>query len=782
MTRVSPPRPAPPPTASQDSAALALELAADVGNIGLWRHDLRANRLHYNDRAWALLHMTPRPEGLSLDEVRELIHPDDVPMVAAVSERALSSTGPTDMQARYRRADGQWRHMLTRRVVQRNRDGEPIAFVGVALDVTEQVEASQRSLELARRLEVTTEALRIGLWSQDGATGEWHWNAQMWQIYGLPEQPHPPTSEDWLQRCVHPADRDWVPRRGREWVRSDEPTLSMEYRIVRPDGATRWVSVSASRSGAAPRWQLFGIALDVTERHSTETALRRANERISLATRALGVGTWQLDLVTGRQQWDEQMFRLRGVDPAHGPLGDAERFAQMHPDDRERVKAITAQIRRVPEPRSFELRVRLPDGRYRWLASRTAPLLDGDGTMVGVIGLNWDVTDSVVAQQALRDKEVAERESRAKSAFLARMSHELRTPLNAVLGFTQLLAAELRAQPAQVAKLEHVRAAGEHLLELINDALDLSRLESDALSLQPAAVPLVEMVTEVAAMVQPMAQQHGVSVRLGTVGGAAWADRIRLRQVLINLLSNAVKYNRAGGHATIDASADGERVHVAVTDTGRGLSRAQLDRVFEPFNRLGAERSDIEGTGIGLAITKGLVERMGGRIDVRSEPGVGSVFAFELPAAELPDDVPTAAPIPAVPASAPGVLPQPRGRLLYIEDNPVNRLLVEEVVRTRPGLALATAEDGTGGVDRAIALQPELILIDMQLPDFDGFEVLRRLRAHPATATSRCVALSANALPDDIARALAAGFDDYWTKPIDVRKFVGALDALFSPS
>jgi CheY-like chemotaxis protein/anti-sigma regulatory factor (Ser/Thr protein kinase) len=269
------------------------------------------------------------------------------------------------------------------------------------------------------------------------------------------------------------------------------------------------------------------------------------------------------------------------------------------------------------------------------------------------------------------------------------------------------------------------------------------------------------------------------------LGGAVLGDAVRLRQVLLNLLSNAIKYNRAGGSVVIEAHAEsagaGPEICLRVTDTGRGMSAQQLRHAFEPFNRLGVEREGIEGTGIGLSIVKALVDRMGGRVAVRSEPARGSVFEVRLPQADESDPLTTLSP----PDSLDG-MPAPTatraartGRLLYIEDNPVNVLLVSELVAMRPGLRLDVAADGEDGVARAIELRPDLILVDMQLPGIDGHEVRRRLRLDLRTASIPCIALSANAMPEDIERALQAGFADYWTKPLDFKAFMASIDALF---
>jgi CheY-like chemotaxis protein len=262
------------------------------------------------------------------------------------------------------------------------------------------------------------------------------------------------------------------------------------------------------------------------------------------------------------------------------------------------------------------------------------------------------------------------------------------------------------------------------------------------------------------------------------------ADPTRLRQVLLNLLTNAIKYNRPGGSVQVQSHALGEQVVLQVRDSGRGMASEQLLHVFEPFNRLGLEGKGIEGTGIGLAIVKANVERMGGSVHVQSAPGVGSVFEVRLPSAlgavaAQPALAQTAAAAQPPLVEAAPAAPARTARLLYIEDNPVNALIVRELINQRGNLTLDEADDGASGIHSARERQPDLILIDMQLPDFDGLEVLRRLRADPSTAAIPCIALSANAMPEDIQLALGAGFADYWTKPLDFRVFLGALDTLF---
>lgn len=379
--------------------------------------------------------------------------------------------------------------------------------------------------------------------------------------------------------------------------------------------------------------------------------------------------------------------------------------------------------------------------------------------------------------------EEARAANQAKSAFLSSMSHELRTPLNAILGFAQILASnDMPTTPEQKKEFSgHILKSGRHLLTLINEILDLAKVEAGALQLSMEAVALDEILLECRGMIAPLAAARGVQVRFPDhVRAIVQADRTRLKQVLLNLLSNAVKYNRDGGVVMVDcAPTVPARLRLTVQDTGMGMTPDQLAALFQPFNRLGQENGPQEGTGIGLVVTRRLVEMMGGEMGVTSSPGVGSVFWIELARAEGQAGAAAAAVQagPAPQAAADGVAPH---TLLYVEDNPANLRLVQEIVRFRAGLRLLSAADGPAGLALAREECPDVVLMDLNLPGMSGFEVLAQLRRDPATAGIPVVALSANAMQQDIERGLAAGFARYLTKPIDIDRFNEAIDGVLA--
>lgn len=376
-------------------------------------------------------------------------------------------------------------------------------------------------------------------------------------------------------------------------------------------------------------------------------------------------------------------------------------------------------------------------------------------------------------------RNVADRANQAKSEFLSNMSHELRSPLNAVLGFAQLLEIGTPAPTAtQSASVSQIVKAGWYLLELIDEILDLALIESGRLSLSLESTPLREVLLDCQAMIAPQAEQTGIQVTFAEVASSCFvnADRTRLKQVLVNLLSNAIKYNRPNGTAEVTCSVlSSGRVRISVRDTGEGLTPQKMAQLFQPFNRLGQEAGAEQGTGIGLVVSRRLVELMGGEIGVTSNLGVGSVFWFEMNAASAPklasdDQVALTAAAPLLPAQI------PLRTLLYVEDNPANMALVEQLMALRPKIRLLGAPDATRGIELARAHQPDLILMDINLPGISGLQALAILRADPSTCNIPVLALSANAMPRDIENGLAAGFDRYLTKPIRLSEFMDALD------
>ncbi|HZV65755.1 MAG TPA: ATP-binding protein [Telluria sp.] len=376
----------------------------------------------------------------------------------------------------------------------------------------------------------------------------------------------------------------------------------------------------------------------------------------------------------------------------------------------------------------------------------------------------------------------AEDANQAKSAFLSSMSHELRTPLNSILGFGQLLSSDMHPEEHRKEFTAYIMKAGTHLLTLVNEILDLAKVESGTLMLSLEPVALAELMADCEAMVAPLADQRQIALHLPEqVELVAQADRTRLKQVLLNLLSNAIKYNRAGGSVRVECRAGrAGRVRIGVCDSGQGLGPAQMEKLFQPFNRLGQESGAEEGTGIGLTVTQRLVELMDGTIEARSTLGVGSEFWIDLPCAVVDASArgvaDAAAPHP-VPASLDAAAPT----LLYVEDNPANLKLVEAIVGLSPQVRLLSAPDAMLGIQLARAHLPDLILMDINLPGMSGIEALAVLRADPATAHIPVLAVTASAMTDDLALRAAGGFFRYLTKPLDIDEFWvvvhAALDA-----
>jgi signal transduction histidine kinase/CheY-like chemotaxis protein len=428
----------------------------------------------------------------------------------------------------------------------------------------------------------------------------------------------------------------------------------------------------------------------------------------------------------------------------------------------------------------YEVTYICKDGSRVPVSVSTTALRDGMHRIIGYLLIGTDNSARRSAEEQLKQAmHAAETASDAKSEFLSRMSHELRTPLNAILGFAQLIDS---GNPVPTSNQKHgvdqILKGGWYLLDLINEVLDLALVESGRLILSNEPISVLEIMHECRTMIEPQATAHGIRISFSghDLSPYVFADRTRVKQVLINLMMNAIKYNRIGGTVAVDFAVRPEdKLRISVHDSGVGLSPEQMGQLFQPFNRLGKEGSGEEGTGIGLVVTKRLMELMGGVIGVESEAGVGSVFWIELglttPARLEPHDLPDPA------TAAPDDAEQTRYTVLYVEDNPANLDLVEQILARRSNVRLLSAANASIGIEFARSHLPDVILMDINLPGINGTDAMRILHAGSRTSHIPVVALSANAVPRDIERGIEAGFLDYITKPIKVNAFLQSLDA-----
>ena len=703
------------------------------------------------------------------------IVPEDRSILREARARTRGSAQPVEAEYRILRPDGMLRHIFTRRAIVRDDTGRPSHVVGTAIDVTSTRVAEQERERLAQRIELATTELQLGLWEWDPVSRASLWNDRMYALFGHTRASF--ADKTWLD-AVHPDDRATAHSEFMAVI-AEGRNFDHEFRVVRPDGEVRWIAARgrAQRDAQGKTTRVFGVNVDVTERRSADLERAALSTRMQLAADAAHIGLWEREADGSGGNWNAANFALWGMPASTRPPLTEQIVPRVHPDDRAAFVAQFGEAAGGRDPDDIEYRVLHDNGRTVVLRRRVRPVMDANRSL-RIVGVNIDVTQQRLAEQALIAKATAERANQAKTEFLSRMSHELRTPLNAILGFAQLLDLNpaARLSPQQRTNVDHIQKAGWHLVSLIDEVLDLARIESGRMALAIERIALQGVIEESLALIHAEAAARGLHVEQHTLPDAPThvsADRVRLKQVLANLLSNAVKYNGDDGRVAIDVAAGPEHtVCITVQDTGRGMNAAQLGSVFEPFNRLGLEHSGIAGTGIGLSITRKLVLQMKGTIQVASEEGVGTRFVVTLPAAAAPDGV-AVGDLPAGAMRRDDVL----GAVLYVEDNDSNIRLVEQLLALRPRVKLLVARDSTSACVLAAVTQPDVVLVDMRLPGASGIEVLHGLRAQQPTARLPCIALSAHALPEDIAAARAAGFDDYLTKPLEAETFLERVDA-----
>lgn len=670
-----------------------------------------------------------------------------------------------------------------KRIVQIN--GQPITdgegtfqgYRGTATEVTGQVAAQKAMAESNDRLRHAIKLAKVGYYLWDGVERRTvSCTEELAEIFGTTVAEYVALTDSYqaLLNWIHPDDRGCFDaaidqaldgRRGAE----------LEYRIIARDGKVRYVHevADAIYDDEGKLIQTAGSMQDITERKEAEQALKDA-ERLA------GFGNWCWSIEKNQLlSCSEGYARVLGVPMDDIPARIGEKFHQViHVEDLKRQNRVFNLAMKEGRHYEIEYRIVRPDGEVRDIQEIGEAIYDLSGNRAELKGTLQDITERKKVERAINEAKIeADLANQAKSRFLSSMSHELRTPLNAILGFGQILERN-RKDPlteSQKKAVGYILKGGKHLLQLITQVLDLAKIESGQAPLSIESINLEKAIQECIATTETLAKPREIKIInrvAGTDPPCILVDLTACKQVLLNLLSNAVKYNHDGGTVTIEAVVMDQAIRVSVTDTGVGIDEKYQSHVFEAFNRLGRETLVVEGTGIGLTISKQLVELMHGRIDFSSTGGKGSVFWVDLPIDEAGQSHQVIEPTGNFEVIADLSLTNSDRfcRVLYIEDNPINRELMSDVFESVSNIELATAETAEIGLDMVKTRMPDLILMDIQLPGMDGIEALKILKGSSQTRHIPVVAISASAMPADLDRASGIGFYDYLTKPISFGK------------
>ena len=575
------------------------------------------------------------------------------------------------------------------------------------------------------------------------------------------------------------ADDGWRPGYEIEINRLDDVLNAREMQFSRQLGkAARWVQTLLLLATAGLAIALIAAGLLYARMMWTRVAksqqeVEEGNTRWTLAAEAGRLGLMEWRVRDDTVLLDARSIAIYELPPVPDNVYTARELRLLvHPDDRQAMKqqGLRAMAARSSVVQRF--RVMLPSGRLRHLAVDGRAFMADGRTVSHLVGLLRDVTDEVSAQNTMLEEGAAQRTYLAKREFLSRVSHELRTPLNAVIGFSDLIRTD-KQEPlsaTQKGRLDRVVDGGQYLLRLVNDLLDVARLEVGEMSIALTSVRLASVLRNAVDLLETARAARGITIAMDEPPASLFvvADAMRLKQVLVNIVSNAIKYNRAGGTVFVGFSLTPSQAVLTVRDQGAGLTSQQQRDLFIPFRRLGDEPNATEGAGLGLVISRHLAERQGGSLDVASVPGQGTTVTIRInrdlvESAEHADFEAT--------SSGALMLAGAAGTIVYVEDDPVNILLMEQYVALCADVQLLVARDGESGLELARQCLPNLILLDMQLPDMSGLDVLDRLRGDPATSGIRVVALSADAMPAQVSEAIARGAEAYWTKPLSLGKF-----------
>lgn len=655
------------------------------------------------------------------------------------------------------------------------KDEQGTLYIGQFHDISQNRRSLQRLELIEERFKLSQRHAHYGVWDWNIQTNDLYWSDQIGPLIGHGKGEIEANYADFIE-AMHPDDRDYVGEAVRAAV-EDGAEYDIEHRVVWPDGTVRWIRETGDiiRDETGTPVNMIGVARDVTAHHLDSEALKESTQQLKQAQSIAHVGHWSWDVASGDIFWSDEIFRIFGYQPGEFEPTYEKFIATLHPDDIERIKRSEAAAFAEGKAHSIDHRIIRPDGSEAWVHEEAVAINDKQGKPIRLTGTVQDINERKLLEQKLADKiEQAQAANLAKSTFLSHMSHELRTPLNGILGFAQVMQMEdLSDTLANYVK--EIMSSGWHLLDLVDDLLDLSSIDTGNINLQLETVDLNELMHECHSIVNPMLTERKLQFKAPYEECTHFvkADRRRLKQVLINLLSNAVKYNRQNGFIEVSCEITDQTLRINIKDSGQGISQDLLPRLFTPFDRLGKEGIEESGTGIGLTLVKRLTETMGGEIGVRSKVGEGSTFWVEFPLASEQDF--NIAENNSNYIQQRSEMTTTTIKVLYVEDNPANLRLIEGFMAKKEQFELSSANTAAAGLEMAKQQLPDIILMDIKLPDMNGFEALAHLKANNATANIPVIAVSAVAHEHDVAAGLNAGFYRYITKPVNLEQLEEAM-------
>ena len=778
--------------------------AQAIAKVGSWEHDLTTNVLFWSEETYRIFGMDPVGIRVSYEAFLERVHPDDRADVTSAYAASVANRTPYAIDHRTQMKNGSIKIVHERCRTFYDTAGCPIRSVGTVQDITEQKQTEQKLTQSLDFLRAVTEGTTDAIFAKDLQGRYLMINTQGAQFVGkTPEEII--GQDDTLLFSAETADNAIAI----DSLVMESGVISEMERVGVAVGVTRTFQTTKGplRDHSGNIVGGVGISRDISERKQVELTLQHIMEGAHCLL-------WQAEVQECGSDWLQWKMQFAGEQaaqrfiPLHVTMERDYVSAWYHAcpvDDRARIDLYGVQEIRAGRSYQQEFRIHSKEGTLHWLSEnvRVETLGEGKWRCTGVCTDITPVKEAEIALRAANEelearvacrtaqitqtntqlvmaKQEADKANHAKSEFLSRMSHELRTPLNAILGFGQILNKE-PLTPLQKESVQYVLKGGRHLLDLINEVLDFARVEAGHIELSLEPIDLIEIVSEACTLIRPLAAESNIVLDASAVPGRihVLADRQRLKQVLLNLLSNGIKYNRPGGQVRVHCTPrPNDRLCIAVQDTGPGITPDEQQRLFTPFERLNGARSGAEGTGLGLVLSQRLVIAMGGRLTFESTAGEGTTFCIELPLAAPPEER-LAEEFRSICEPDP-YRSERSATVLTIEDNLSNLRLMEVVLRSRPEITLMAAMQGSVGLDLARQHEPDLILLDLNLPDISGREVLARLQASALTRDIPVIILSADATASQIERLRSAGAGAYLTKPLDVTEFLHTLDTLLA--